>query len=77
MSSTLKWKPEIEHGESLSDELKYRLREIYDLTYIFELRLSFKDLNTIKALSACGTKGADDLLKILEEHEVIVLSESY
>lgn len=63
MSSNLYWQP-VDDGYDLPDELKFKLREEYQLP----VTMSHSDLPFLKGLIVCDINGAKDLFQAIEKH---------
>lgn len=72
MSSTLKWKPTAAKGE-LSDPLKFKLREAYQLPRIFDEG----DVQFLRGLAICNVKDADKLIELIQKHGSLEIFEEY
>jgi hypothetical protein len=71
MSTNLYWKPPTE-GRDLSDELKFKLRDQYQMPVV----LNHSDLGFLKGLMVCEIKDAKILFNAIEEYgEVTVYEE--
>ena len=76
MSQSLRWKP-VDEGETLPNDLKYILRDNFELNYgklLFTKKNSFgHEMSFLKALCAAKIDGAQELWDAIEIHgEVIV-----
>ena len=67
------WKPNQETGKSLDDDLKFILREKYQLPYVFDE----SDKKYFIGLTDAGVKGAAEVIGHIDKHGSIKIWESY
>jgi hypothetical protein len=72
VSSTLQWKPNVAEGYDLPDQLKFILRDEYELP----TTLTSSDLGFLRGLIACKIVGAKELYSAIEQYESIKVFES-
>lgn len=81
MSSSLMWRPVDKTAHNLPDQLKRTLsRKLWDTDGSCghgEATMTHADIPYLEGLRDAGVKGADDLIKIIEEHEAVILWHEY
>lgn len=73
MSSTLYWKPVKNYSGYLADQLKFILRERHG--YGFDIEMTKKDIPYLQGLADANVADAKKLIRLIEKHGTIALSE--
>lgn len=76
MSSILKWRPCKEYGHSLSDGMKFAMRDYFDVTHV-QHRLTEDNIPYLRGLRDGGNKEAQKLVDAIGRHGEIEMKEHY
>jgi hypothetical protein len=77
--NNLFWKPDTDYGSPLSNDLKEKLRDYFDLLghqCIAGYTLCDADVGFLTGLRACGVKDTTKLIAAINKHERIMLTEA-